>query len=173
MQKIHSEPYVKMLNKDRTSVTDFSFCPQWLYSLCLTKGCRVAQLWVPGGQSLRLAAGGGEGRHSNGLATLEKNSILLSNREMDLKHMDWILLKINIIFKGKEKYLATMFEVFLNPNLWKISAQADYSVTINTSALKQTWHKPLVCFSNFFLTICLLLTPCDVHSCFLFRKETA
>ena len=53
-----------------------------------------------------------------------------------------------LIAEGKEKYLATMFEVFLNSILWKIDTRVNYSVVITQPALKQARHKPPVCFSN-------------------------
>lgn len=68
----------------------------------MCRGSAVSSRWA------KLGGGCGRGSegeaYSNGLAMLEKNNLSLSNMEMDLKHMDSIPLKINIIFKGKEKY---------------------------------------------------------------------
>ena len=61
-----------------------------------------------------------------------------------------------------------MFEVFLNPILWKIDTRVNYSVVITQPALKQARDKPPVCFSNKkMLTVCLNLLPGSVRSRFI------
>lgn len=90
MQKIHSEPQVKFLNKDRISITGFSSCPQHIHLLVSQKRLQSRSAGRAVGHSLGTAAQG-EGRgaqHTHSPAMLVKNSLLLSNVEMDLKHRD-------------------------------------------------------------------------------------